>query len=185
MDERTDAELLMASGHDAAAFRVLYERWAQRLLGFFYRRTFDAEAAADLVAETFAVAYLKRRRFVDMGAPDGAWLFGIARRELGRYRRRRRVEMRALAKLGAARPPLDDESVARIDELVDITAYRSELDAALGRLTAKQRAAVRLRVVEDRTYPEVAEMLGCSEGAARVRVHRGLGRLAESLEAPP
>jgi DNA-directed RNA polymerase specialized sigma24 family protein len=74
----TDAERLVASRHDPAAFRELYDRWAERLLAYFYRRVFDAEVAADLLAETFAVAYERRHRFRDMGRPGSAWLFGAA-----------------------------------------------------------------------------------------------------------
>jgi hypothetical protein len=65
----TDAELLVASRHDPAAFRELYDRWAERLLAYFYRRVFDPEVAADLLAETFAVAYERRHRFRDMAGP--------------------------------------------------------------------------------------------------------------------
>ena len=60
---RTDAELLIASRDDVAAFRELYDRWADRLLAYFYRRVLDAEVAGDLLAETFAVAFERRRRF--------------------------------------------------------------------------------------------------------------------------
>ena len=81
----TDAELLVASQHDPAAFRELYDRWAERLLAYFYRRVFDPEVAADLLAETFAVAFERRHRFRDMGRPGSAWLFGIAQKELAHW----------------------------------------------------------------------------------------------------
>src|SRR3954447_14909210 len=54
----TDAELIIASRRDPRAFRALYDRWAERLLAYFYRRVLDPEVAADLLAETFAVAYV-------------------------------------------------------------------------------------------------------------------------------
>ena len=54
---RTDAELLVASRDDPRAFREVYDRWADRLLAYFYRRVLDAEVAGDLLAETFAVAF--------------------------------------------------------------------------------------------------------------------------------
>jgi len=79
--DRTDAELLIASRDDAHAFRELYDRWADRLLAYFYRRTLDAEVAGDLLAETFAVAFERRRRFRDIGAPGANWLYGIAAKE--------------------------------------------------------------------------------------------------------
>ena len=77
MTERTDAELL-ASGR-AEDFGELYERHARVVLAFCYRRTADPETAADLCAETFAQAFLSRRRYRDTGAGARAWLLGIAR----------------------------------------------------------------------------------------------------------
>lgn len=184
MDQLTDDELWAAARHDPRAFRLLYDRWSEKLMAYFYRRTLDAEASADLVAETIAVAYLRRNHYRKRSVPVGAWFYGIARRELGRYRRRRGVEGRALQRLGVIRPELDGDSMARIDELIDLATYRVELEAALTRLSASERDAVRLRVVDDLPYREVANHLGCSEGAARVRVHRALGRLADWMEAP-
>lgn len=64
---RSDAELTVASQQDALAFRELYDRWARTLLAYFYRRTFDNKVAADLLAETFAVAFEKRGGFRDNG----------------------------------------------------------------------------------------------------------------------
>jgi RNA polymerase sigma factor (sigma-70 family) len=69
---RTDAQLLLASRKDPAAFRELYDRWADRLLAYFYRGTLDPEVAADLLAETFAVAFERRARFRDVGRDGGA-----------------------------------------------------------------------------------------------------------------
>jgi DNA-directed RNA polymerase specialized sigma24 family protein len=71
---RTDAELLIASRDDPRAFRELYDRWADRLLAYFYGRVLDAEVAGDLLAETFAVAFERRKRFRDVGSPGAAWL---------------------------------------------------------------------------------------------------------------
>src|SRR5688572_14357504 len=113
----TDAELLIASRDDPRAFRELYDRWADRLLAYLYRRVLDAEVAGDLLAETFAVAFERRRRFRDIGAPGAAWLYGIAAKELSHWYRRQAVELRAVRRLAIEIPPLDDESIARIARL--------------------------------------------------------------------
>jgi RNA polymerase sigma factor (sigma-70 family) len=182
-DTPTDGELLRAAGHDPHAFRVLYDRWAKPLLAFCYRRTCDPEASLDLVAETFAIAYQKRHRYRDRGPGVGAWLYGIAARELAAYRRRQRVELRACRRLAVTVPPLDDASLERIEELVDAARWRAALGQALAGLTSAERDAVRLRVVDQLDYAAVAARLCCSEQAARARVHRGLARLAATLEA--
>jgi hypothetical protein len=60
--ERTDAELLVRSAQDPEAFGIFYDRYAERLLTYFARRTWDAQDTADLTAETFAAAFAARRR---------------------------------------------------------------------------------------------------------------------------
>lgn len=182
--ERSAGELSLTSGDDLAAFADMYERSSATILAYFYRRTWDPHVSADLVAETFAAAWLRRHTYrAGEGAPM-PWLFGIAKRELGRYRRRRRIEFRAVKRLGVQVPELGNDSVERIEEMVDAIAFRAELVDALRRLSASERDAVQLRVIDDRSFKEVGERLGCSEGAARVRVHRALKKLADALEAP-
>ena len=179
----TDAELILASRRDPAAFRELYDRWADGLLAYFYRRVLDPEVAADLLAETFAVAFERRRRFRDVGRPGAAWLYGIAAKELSHWFRRQEVERRAVRRLAIEVPPLDDESIARIETLADMDAHRAALAAALTRMSDGERRAVELRVVGELGYGEIAMRLDCSEAAARVRVHRGLARLNHLMEA--
>jgi RNA polymerase sigma factor (sigma-70 family) len=183
--DRTDAELLIASREDPRAFRELYDRWADRLLAYFYRRVLDPEVAGDLLAETFAVAFERRRRFRDVGAPGAAWLYGIAAKELSHWFRRQAVERRAIRRLAIDVPALDDESIARIEALADMEARRAALAAALERMGAGERHAVELRVVDEMGYAEIASRLDCTEAAARVRVHRGLARLNHLMEATP
>jgi RNA polymerase sigma-70 factor (ECF subfamily) len=152
------------------------------VLQYFARRVFDVETAADLTAETFAVAYERRRAFHDMGRPGGAWLFGIAAKELSHFFRRREVELRAAGRLGLERPVLDEESAALIAALIEGDDYRARLRDALRRLPDGVRDAVGLRVVEELSYEEIATRLQCKPEAARTRVHRGLARLNKLME---
>jgi RNA polymerase sigma-70 factor (ECF subfamily) len=179
----TDAELIVASREDPRAFRRLYDRRADELLAYFYRRVFDPEVAADLLAETFAVAFAKRHRFRDRGVPGAAWLYGIASKELSHWFRHQQVERRALARLGVEVPRMDEESVALLEASADADGYRTGLAAALEQISAGERDAVQLRVVSELSYDEIATRLRCSEAAARTRVCRGLARLSELMEA--
>ena len=178
----SDAELIVASKHDPAAFCELYDRWDGRLLGFFARRVGDPEVARDLLAETWAVVFEKRTRFRDTGQPGSAWLFTIANRQLSRYRRRRRVEMRSVERLGMAVPILDEESLRAIEAFMDSDARAALLADAISCMPPGEREALELRVIEELDYREIALRLNCSVVAARVRVHRGLTRLNRSME---
>ena len=183
-DAGTDAELLAGSGADGDVFSTLYERHATAILAFHFRRTGCPHTAADLTAETFAEAFASRRRFHDIGAPGRAWLFTIAARQLSRFARRERVSDRYRRRLQLDRLVLTNEDIERIEDLCDLSSMRESVRDALASLPANLADAVRLRVAFDLPYAEVARRLGCSEGAARVRVSRGLTRLADLLEAP-
>jgi RNA polymerase sigma-70 factor, ECF subfamily len=168
---------------DEAGFSRLYRTTAQDLVVFFARRTYDAEAAADLMAETFAKAYLGRRRFRGSTEEEGrAWLFGIARRRLAMYVRRGKAERRALRRLGLERPQLVEGEHGRIEELAGLDAMRGTLAEHLWSLAPGQRRALELRVVRELPYPDVADRLGISEQAARARVSRALRALGSALD---
>ena len=180
MADATDEELIVASVRDASQFGALFDRHHRELIGFFMRRTADAQTAADLTGEVFAAAFVARRRFTPRGPGTGrAWLFGIARKQLANYARRQHVSERHRRKLAMERTLVDDDTAERFAHLADLHGLRVELAAALATLPAGQVDAIRLRVLDELPYQEVARRLGCSEGAARVRVTRGLTRLAE------
>jgi RNA polymerase sigma factor (sigma-70 family) len=164
-------------------FADLYSAHSRQLLVFFTRRTFEVEAARDLTAETFAQAYQHRRRF--RGSTDeeaAAWLYGIARHQLGRYARTGRVRRKAVERLGIQLPAVSPDDYDRIVELAGLADLRGRVAAAFENLGDDQRDALRLRVIDECTYEEVAHALGVSEPTARARVSRGLRRLADALD---
>ncbi len=178
----SDEALLVASQTDPARFAVVYDRHVARMIRYFYVRTADAQTALDLTAETFAAAFASRHRFRDRGLPAAAWLFTIARRQLSHAVRRQRIDDRHRRALGMDRVVADDDSLERIEALVDLAPLSAAVAAAVARLPEAQSRAVMLRVGHDLPYSTVAAELGCSEGAARVRVMRGLSALAEELD---
>lgn len=161
----------------------LYRRHARAMVTFFARRTLDAEVAVDLVAETFAIAIAQRRRCRGRTDPErSAWLYGIARHQLQLWYRSGAIERRALARVGLERPALTDADVERIEELGALAELRGRVAAGLGGLSTELRAAVWARIVEERSYPEVAARLGIAEPAARARVSRALRALRDQLD---
>jgi RNA polymerase sigma-70 factor (ECF subfamily) len=177
-----DVQLIVRSWHEPEVFGVLFERHAEPMLAFFARRTFDPEAAAELVAETFAEAFSSRRRFRDHGADGAAWLYGIGRHLLSRYFRTGLVEARARRRLGMPERTVNDDDYDRIEELIDLEDVATQVRAALAEIPEDQRDTVRLRVLDGLTYAEVAEALEITEATARQRVSRGLKRLAAALD---
>ena len=182
LEDLDDEELLVLSVRRPEAFGTFYERHAEPLLRFFARRTLDPEAAAELTAETFAEAFVSRKRFRARGLGGAGWLYGIARHQLSRFHRRGEVAARARRRLGLPEHAVSEEDYERIEELMDLEGIRRAMAQAFGLLSGDQRDAVTLRVVEGRSYTEVASALACTEQAARARVSRALRRLGDLLD---
>jgi RNA polymerase sigma factor (sigma-70 family) len=164
-------------------FDELYRRESEGLLVFFARRTLDPEVALDLTAETFAQAYLGWAKLMGNSREERqAWLYTIARRQLSRYQRRGRVQRRALVRLGIRTPVAHEDDLALIEERAGIAQLRATLGQQLARLNVDQRRALELRIVQERSYADVARDLGISEMAARARVSRGLRALGRALD---
>jgi RNA polymerase sigma-70 factor (ECF subfamily) len=169
--------------HAPAAFSRVYEAKAQELLVFLLRRTFDVEVARDLTAETFAQAFEHRRRFRGQtDAEAAAWLYGIARHQLGRYARSGVIQRKAVERLGIVVPDVSDDEHQRIVELAGLADLRKTVADAFSTLSPQQREALRLRVIDEHAYRDVAATLGVSEETARARVSRALRRIADVID---
>jgi RNA polymerase sigma factor (sigma-70 family) len=177
-DDLDDAGLLAALRTSPEAYAALYRRYERPVLGYLVRRTRSPELAADLAAETFAAALESLRR--DAGPATGAfgpWIFGIARNKLADSVRRGRVEEGARRRLAMERVVLTDAALERIGALGD-DARVAELVATL---PAEQRDALLARIVEERTYEDIAGALDTSALVVRKRVSRGLSALRARL----
>jgi len=190
-ETRSDDELLCERGPGVAgaAFAVFYERHERPMLAYFRRRGATPELAADLAAETFARALASRYRFkprrrAGTASPGGdasvAWLYGIAANVLSHSIRRGQVESRARVRLGLPDLVLDDTAL----EAIALLGTESGATSALEGLPADQRAAIHARILDERTYPEIAAALRCSQAVVRKRVSRGLAALRRQLEEP-
>ena len=139
---------------DAPRFEMLYRSCYEDLLRYALRRTGRPEAAADVVADAFLVAW---QRIGDI-PPDNAraWLFGVARNVLANQYR-----------VTVVQPDVPAEVAAAFREL-------SDADQEILRLVAW----------EGLTADELAVVFDCSANAARIRLHRARARFTEALQSP-
>ncbi|HTU98636.1 MAG TPA: RNA polymerase sigma factor [Solirubrobacteraceae bacterium] len=175
-----DDLLAQYAAGDAEAFVAFYRRHLPAVLGFFLRRTGNPELTADLTAEVFAAALLAAERYRPGDRPALAWLYGIAAHKLADSRRRGRVEDEARRRLALEPLTIDDEELARIQEMADPGAA----EAAVLTLPPTQRDAVLARIVDERPYAEIAHDMQCSELLVRQRVSRGLRALRAQIKEP-
>jgi len=177
LEHLSDEELLRLTPRRPAAFDQFYVRHERLVLGYLRKRTRSSDVAIDLAAETFVAALASVKRFRPDEGPAVAWLLGIARHKLLRSIKRGQVEERARRKLGAPRLELLDERLEHVDQL----GSRS-VDELLAQLRPREAEAIRARVIEELTYPELAERMRCSTLVARKHVSRGLLTLRTIVE---
>jgi RNA polymerase sigma factor (sigma-70 family) len=179
--EPSDAELLAGTRSDPDAFAAFYDRYERAVVGYLMRRTGNAEVTADLTAEVFAAALGTAHRYRSERSPTAAaWLFTIAHHTLLKSLRRGRVEERARRRIGIRDAvAFDDEEIERVQATADADGWALEL---LERLPPEQRQAVRGRILEERSYPDIADELKTSELVVRQRVSRGLSALRTQME---
>jgi RNA polymerase sigma-70 factor (ECF subfamily) len=163
---------------DAEGLNALYEAHARDLLAYLARRCGDPQTALDLLSGTFVAAFENRGR---CRATDErgrvAWLYRIAANTFVDSVRRGVSERRAINRLGSELRALTPAEVEVIEQLAGSSELEARVTAAFGQLSAQQREALWLHVVEELPYPEVSTALGLSEPATRARVSRGLRAL--------
>jgi RNA polymerase sigma factor (sigma-70 family) len=177
-DSWSDERLLSDRRRPSDSFALLYRRHVVAVLRFVAACGADADTAADVVSETFAVALSKRYRYRARHPTARLWLLGIAARELAEARRRtareRQYHQRLALEAIRLSPSDRDDYAVMHDSPVTVDALLSELPDA-------QRSAVTARVIGEREYADVARLLGMSEPATRKNVSRGLATLRAHL----
>lgn len=180
LERLSDPDLLSAiAACDGRAFAVFYRRHLPAVLAYLMRHTHDPEAAADLAAEVFSAVLLASKRYREEGTSAAPWVLGIAHNKLLMSLRRGRIESRARRRLRFDPIQLEDHDLERVEAVAESGAGR--LAQLVARLPADERFAVNARVVEERSYRDIAAELACSELVVRKRVSRGLARVREQL----
>ena len=183
-DEEREGAGLSCPIREPDGFVALYRRESEGVLLFCARRVLDAQVALDLTAETFAQAYKGRRGFRGTTEPEArAWLLTIARRQIARFLERAATDRRLVERLGVQVPRMDAADVEELERRAGLPELRGMVGAELERLSDDQRVALRLRIVEERSYAQIADVLGIEEHTVRARVSRGLKALAVALDA--
>jgi RNA polymerase sigma-70 factor (ECF subfamily) len=179
-----DRRLVEAAQADPARFEALYRKYLAQVYSFAFYELHDHHEAEDATERTFLAALANLDRFEERARPadgDGTstfrvWLFQIARNAVAERRRvLRRHREESLESAATMADPLDVEAIA---------VRRDETAAALGaitRLPDDRRRALVLRFVDEMSTQEIAGILGRSEGAVRVLIHRALRTVAREL----
>jgi RNA polymerase sigma-70 factor (ECF subfamily) len=172
---QSDEQLMIAYvAGSKAAFDELFARYAPVLLRLMLRELRMREEANDLVQQTFLQVHRARRDF-DPTQRFKPWVFTIALNLKREYFRRRKRKPEAQLDMEVHEPAVDPRGQEQAD------ASR-ELQRGLADLPNDQREVIELHWFEGLSFAEIAQCVGASVSAVKVRAHRGYVRLRGGLE---
>jgi len=169
--------MLRVKAGDLDQLGLLFERYHQLLFGFFYQRSGHVSLSQDQVQNVF----LRVLRYRHNYRGDGefrTWLFHIARNVHYDHYRKKRI--RHTDDVDEWKDQLADDGASPPQQLIR-AEEKQHLKTALQRLDPEKREVLLLAKLQGMPYREIGELLGCSEGAVKVRVFRALKELKEVL----
>ncbi len=169
--KHTDEQLMeQVSQENLNALSVLFDRYQVPLYNFFYRQNYDGAFSEDLVQTVFE-RILKYRQSYVSGMTFRSWMYQIARNaKTDHYKKQYRIS-------DFVQPDDLVIATASIEESMADAEDLQQLERAMQHLPDMQREILVMTRFQKMKYGEVAEILQCSEGAVKVKVHRALKQL--------
>jgi RNA polymerase sigma-70 factor (ECF subfamily) len=168
--------MLAVRDGDVESFAVLFDRYHQRLYGFFYRLGSSAAASEDLVQEVFLRIFRYRRTFREDSEFRG-WMYHIARTvRIDRFRAEKK-EGPLTAVSGTAADQL--QGPPSPDRYVEAQERTELLRRALQQLPEEKRELLILARFQELKYDEIGSLLDVDAGTVKVRVHRAMNELRD------
>lgn len=167
MDVEARQALIVRARHDPAAFGELYDLYLSRVYSFCRKYSASREEAEDLTAETFKRALSAIAGYEYRNVPFSRWLLRIAHN----------VTINHARSAGRTSPLHDPESLPGDERHFDDLDEAHWLRTHVQRLPDDQQHVVRLRFYEDRSFRDVASIMGRSEGAVKQLLRRALRAL--------
>lgn len=172
----TDSEILARSRTSPGVFAELFERHSASVASFVRRRV-GAEAAEDVLSETFLVAFRRRADFDSSSESARPWLLGIASRLLKKHRADEARQWRAIA-ASAGNQSTHEGGIDLASSRLDAAAAVRELAPRIAALSTKDRETLLLYAWGDLTQAEVASAFGIPVGTVASRLNRIRRKLA-------
>ncbi len=173
-------------GGDVAAFDTLIRKYRERVLAVIYNMTSNREDAADLTQDSFIKAFQSINRFQGQSS-FFTWLYRIAvNSTLTHLRKSRLRSFFSFEKINE-----DGKAAELIDKLTDksgverellVKELQEKLNEAMQKLSIKHRTVVTLFEIDGLSHEEIADVVGCSVGTVRSRLHYAKQLLQSELQ---
>ena len=161
---------------DAREFKQRFMPFHRLLYRVAYRLTDNAQDAEDLLQDTYLKLWQKRNELADEAATQ-AYLVTLMRNLFLDQRRRKRID--TSADIADHAEPPDEQS---LDRRIDLRDEASQMERLIGQLSEKDGNIVRKHLVEGRTYEEIEQETGLTQGNIRIIVMRARQKLKQQFQ---
>lgn len=170
-----EEEMVREAQKDIQAFEKIYDKYYEQIFRYIYQRVAGKDEAFDITSQTFLKAMTNINQFKFKGYPFSSWLYRIASNELNNYFRENKKS-----------PTLNvsDEGLALLTD--DINEEKNEVNTdvllnILSSLNEEDLAFIEMKYLEQRSFKEIGEILGITENNAKVKTHRIIKKIQESI----
>lgn len=153
---------------------LLYERYKKRLFGFFYQINKNVSVSEDLVQNVF-IRVLKYKHTFNDDSKFITWIFQIARNEM--YDDFKKQKKDFYDDIETVSYQLNSDK--NIETEINTAEEKLILKKAIDKLSPAKKELIVLSKLKELKYKEVGKIIGCTEGAARTKVHRALSDLKQ------
>ncbi len=166
--------MLRVKAGESHTLGLLYERYKKRLFGFFYQMNKNASLSEDLVQNVF-IRILKYKHTYTEESNFISWLFQIARNENYDYFKKQKKHNHDNFETVSHALNGGDS----FERNIELSERKINLEKAISKLPSEKKELIILSKIKELKYKEIAEITGCTEGNARIKVHRALHDLRE------
>ncbi|MCZ2443529.1 MAG: RNA polymerase sigma factor [Flavobacteriales bacterium] len=166
---------------DSACFGILYDRYADKMMRYFYRMLFQNTAKAEDFTQDIFTKLIEKPELFDSGKKFSTWLYAIALNMCKNEYRRLEVRRNTVNEEPHPNKTRDMDSENFIDKL-DKKTFLKMLEVELSLLDEKHRSTFLLRYQEEMSIKEISEVLGISEGTIKSRLFYTIRKLSEKLK---
>lgn len=171
----SEQEIIEAAKKDLLHFKKLYNKYYEQIFRYVYQRMDDKDTAHDVTSQVFLKSMNNLKKFKYKGVPFSAWLFRIASNEVVQFYKDKKSERTVQIQTDYIQDIVANESELRREQLSIVIEEIAELPA-------KELELIELRYFEKRPFKEISQILNITESNAKVRIHRIVAKLKQSLK---
>lgn len=177
----TEKQVIAAAKLNPARFAPLYNKYYKPIFIYVFKKLKDEELTADITSRVFLKALLNLNKYEDRGFPFSSWLYKIAGNEVNMHFRKTNKKQQVELNEKDLQVLMDEVKLGSNNSVTSTDDRLETVINALNQLPLEIGELIDLRFFEKRSFREIGEIIGTSEGNAKIKTYRALDKLKKLL----